>query len=112
MVKASRRRSAKSFYGEALTAAERRVLAEAHEVEGLDGEVALLRTLLRSALQDSGKDLALMLRGMDGLRRLVVARYHLGGKQEEALKAEEPGLLELLAELIKEVAHDSDPGNR
>jgi hypothetical protein len=113
VTKATRRRSTKGFYEEALTAAEKRVLAEARAVEGLDNEVALLRTLLRSALlQDSGKDLALMVRGLDALRRLVVARYGLGGAKEDALKAEEPSLLELLAELMKEVAHDGDPGNR
>ena len=112
VTKARRRRSANSFYAEALTAAEKRVLAEARAVQGLDNEVALLRTLLRSALRDSGGDLALMVRGVDALRRLVVARFDLGGAKEDALKAEEPSLLELLAELMKEVAHDGDPGNR
>ena len=112
VTKTTRRRSAKGFYQKALEAAEKRVLAEAHTVEGLDDEVALLRTFLRSAVQRSGADPALMLRGMDVLRRLVVARHHLGSTEEDALKAEEPSLLELLTELVKEVAHDGDPGNR
>ena len=112
VTKAMRRRSAKSFYHAALEAAEKRVLAEAEAVEGLDDEVALLRTFLRSAVRGSGADLALMLRGMDVLRRLVVARHHLGSTQEDALKAEEPSLLELLRELTEEVAHDGDPESR
>jgi hypothetical protein len=112
MAKTARRRSAKSFYEEALSEAERASTQIALEVEGVDEELAMLRLRLRSAVKAEPKDLALMLRGIDALRRLVETRHRLGEDQTEALAAEIPLLREALSEIAKEVAHDGDPGNR
>ena len=78
-------RAMRRFYEQALTAAENEELGRAQEVGGLDEEIAALRLRLRRVLQDSPKDIALMLRGMDVLRRLVATRYALSRADEDAL---------------------------
>ena len=65
------------FYECALTEAERAELAGALKVTGIDAEIAALRVRLRRVIKEQPEDLALMLRGMDVLRRLLVTRYGL-----------------------------------
>ena len=72
------------FYECALTEAERAELAGALKVTGIDAEIAALRVRLRKVIKEQPEDLALMLRGMDVLRRLLVTRYGLSKKDEEA----------------------------
>lgn len=76
---------ARDFYASALDAAERVSLEEALGVEGLDGEIAVLRVKLREALSARPDDLALMLRGIELLVKAVSARYRLSPKAEEDL---------------------------
>lgn len=75
---------ARRFYEQALTEAERADFAVALEVEGFEEEVAALRLRLRTALKNP-EDLALVLRGMDVLRRMVATRYDLSKPDEQAL---------------------------
>lgn len=78
-----------SFYDKALTEAEQQQLPAAREMEGLDEEIAVLRTKFRSAVeaaQDNTKEeLMLMMRGIDMLVKAVSARYRLSPKAEEDL---------------------------
>ena len=59
---------ARDFYGSALDRAERIELAAAHDVEGLDDEIAVLRMKLRTALAEHPDDLALTLRAKGSMR--------------------------------------------
>jgi hypothetical protein len=81
------RRLARSFYGQALTAAEAHDLPAAQEMSGLDEEIAVLRLKLRSALEERPEDTKLMLRGVELLVRAASAKYRLS-KTDEADLAE------------------------
>lgn len=85
-------KAARDFYGSALDAAERiepeaasDVLEAASEVQGLDGEIAVLRLKLREVLADHPEDLPLMLRGIELLVKAVSARYRLSKRAEDDL---------------------------
>lgn len=82
-----RAKLAQDFYGSALDEAERIALEEARGVEGLDHEIALLRTRLRRLLAEKSEDVQLMLRGIDLLVKAVSARYRLSKQAEEDLAA-------------------------
>jgi hypothetical protein len=83
----------KDFYGSAMGAAERIELEAASEIEGLDKEIAVLRTRLREAVSEHPADFALMLRGMDLLVKAVSARYRLSKEAEEDLSASIAGVV-------------------
>jgi hypothetical protein len=78
---------AESFYHRALDAAEQIEMVEAAEVEGLDQEIALLRTRLRKVVDEKRDDFPLMLRGVDLLVKAVSARYRLSKEAEADLAA-------------------------
>jgi hypothetical protein len=80
-------RLAQRFYEQALDEAERTELAKAGEVEGVDGEMALLRLLLRTALAERPADFALMFRGIDLITRVAAARYRISKDDERDLLA-------------------------
>jgi hypothetical protein len=76
-----------NFYEVAsLTEAERVELRKAAEVENLGDEIALLRVRLKKALEGTAAtDLALIVRGMDTLVKLVAAQYRLSPRAKEEL---------------------------
>lgn len=76
---------AREFYRGALRAAERIELDAASEIEGLDGEIALLRVKLKEALGTRPDDLELMLRGIAMLTKAVSTRYRLSPQAGEDL---------------------------
>jgi hypothetical protein len=80
-------RLAQRFYEQALDEAERTELAKAGEVEGVDGEMALLRLLLRTALAERPADFALMFRGIDLITKVAAARYRISKDDERDLLA-------------------------
>ena len=86
-------RSTKGFYGQALNEAERVLLSEAREIEGLDEEISLLRVKLASALEDQPENMALMLRAVDMLVKAVATKYRLSKKSQENLAEAIDGLL-------------------
>ena len=62
--------SLRNFYvTEGMTEAERIELAEAHGVEGLEHEIALLRVRLKAAINDRPEDLKLLTHGVQTLVR-------------------------------------------
>jgi hypothetical protein len=87
---------ARRFYIQALNEAERAEFAAALDVEGVDGEIAALRLLLRTHLEDRPKDLPLMLRGLDVLRRMVATKYALSRSDSRDLANGAPALLSFL----------------
>ena len=77
---------ARDFYGSALAEAERIELEEAAGIEGLEGEIAVLRVKLREVLlQQRPEYLPLMLRGIGLLVKAVSARYRLSKEAEDDL---------------------------
>jgi len=79
------RRRRRSFYEEALSAAERLELEEARRLEGLDEEIALLRLKLKRALEEEPQNLGLIVKGLELLVRAVSAHYRLSREDEEGL---------------------------
>jgi hypothetical protein len=69
--------SARRFYADALSEAERADLPVALEIEGVDEEIALLRLRIRTALEEHPDDLPLMFKGVDLLAKMVATRYRL-----------------------------------
>jgi hypothetical protein len=98
----TRRPSARRFYEQALSEAERADLPVALEVEGMDEEIAMLRLRLRKALRERPEDLPLMLKGIDALRKMVVTRYKLPREDEHDLEAEAAGVRDEIARLLAE----------
>jgi hypothetical protein len=66
------------FYAEALDEAERLLLSEAQDIEGVGEEIALLRLRLRGLIAQWPADLPLMLRFVEVLGRTVAAQNRLG----------------------------------
>jgi len=76
---------AKSFYAQALSQAERLLLDNAREVEGLDEEIALLRVRLSSLAAQEPENLELLVKGIGMLVRAVSAKYRLSKQAEHDL---------------------------
>ena len=83
--RSSRKASEYDFYASAVSEAERLWLDEAQELQGLDGEIALLRTRLLRLAQDQPEDTALLFRGLELLVKAVAAKYRLSSKSTEDL---------------------------
>ncbi len=86
-------RLARDFYGSALDSAERIEFEAASKIEGLDYEIALLRTKLRNILKESPEDLQLMLCGIELLVKAVSARYRLSKQAEDDLAESLAGVI-------------------
>ena len=86
-------RPKKGFYAQALSEAERVLLSEAREIEGLDEEISLLRMKLASTLEEHPDNMPLMLRAVDMLVKTVAAKYRLSRKSQENLAEAIDGVL-------------------
>lgn len=86
---------ARSFYARALSAADREAFEDAHDIEGLADEVALLRLQIRRLLEEEPVDVKVVQSGMRLLVQTLVAEQRLSGRQAE-------GLGEAAAQLIEE----------
>ncbi len=109
--KPSRRRRgarlARDFYGSALDSAERIEFEAASEIEGLDYEIALLRTKLRRIIVKKPEELQLMLRGIELLVKAVSARYRLSKQAEDDLAESLAGVIRGFGgQLLPEVFRD------
>jgi hypothetical protein len=82
-----------SFYRSALSAAERKHLPQARDVQGLDEEIAVLRLRLRSVLKEHPDNMKLMLKGVELLTRAISARYRLSKDAKADLSAKIKGVL-------------------
>lgn len=87
------KKSKKGFYEQALSDAERVLIPEAKEIEGLDDEIALLRVKLSTALTEHPDNMPLMMRGVDLLVKAVAAKYRLSKKSQDNLAEAIDGVL-------------------
>jgi hypothetical protein len=90
------------FYGSALPEAEKAVFEAALGVEGFEGEVAVLRTLLHQLSEDGLAHPKLLLKGIDLLVKAVVARFRLSPEDEEKFIESVRRMLEATGELWRE----------
>lgn len=86
------------FYASALSEAERILLPEARQIEGLDEEIAVLRMQLRNLLAEKTPEdieaVKLKIRSIETLLKAVVTKYRLSPKAEEDLSQSIKGVLE------------------
>ncbi|HYM15765.1 MAG TPA: hypothetical protein VEZ14_09405 [Dehalococcoidia bacterium] len=62
-------------------------LIEAHEIQGFDEELALLRVRFREVERKDGAQYQLMLKSVELIVRAVVARYRMSPRKAEQLGA-------------------------
>ena len=92
------------FYRSVLSEAERAAFDAALRVEGIDQEVAVLRTRLRQVAGDEA-GFAPLLKGLAMLVRMLAAKYRLApAEQDQVVKAAE----EMLAGLREDLKGGSD----
>lgn len=85
------------FYAQALSEAEKLVLEEARDVEGLDEEIAMLRLKLRELIQNDPDRFDLHLKVTNTIARLVGIRYDISKEQKKSLK-------EAITKVLTEIA--------
>ena len=74
-----------AFYRQALFQAERTKLDQAHQVEGLDEEIALLRVRLSQLVHEQPDKLELLMKGIRLLVQAVAVKYKLSPQAEQNL---------------------------
>ena len=74
------------FYSHALTEAEKLLMEEALELQGLDQEIALLRVKLAELVSDCPDRIDLYLAAANTIARLVTTRYQISKDQKNSLK--------------------------
>jgi hypothetical protein len=77
---------ASDFYAGHLGEGGQEALASARGLEGLEAEIAVLRTLLRDLLAHGSDNPGQVLKAADTLARLVNAQHRLSGRQQQSLK--------------------------
>ena len=82
---AVRKEKGGGFYDSALSEAERVLLPQAKEMEGLEEEIALLRVKLNSAIAQQPENMPLVLKGIAMLTRAVATKYRLSKEAKENL---------------------------
>jgi len=75
-----------AFYAGALPENGAEKLGAASALEGLEAEIAVLRTLLRDLLAKGEDNPGQVLKAADTLARLVSAQHRLSGRQQQSLK--------------------------
>ena len=89
--------SHRGFYSRALEEAEKLELDEAHRLEGVDNEIALLRLELKKSLHDHPEETDLHLKTANAIARLVKIKYQISKEQKNSLK-------DAIARVLTEVA--------
>lgn len=79
------RRRTSSFYERALSASDRELFEDALDVEGVDGEVALLRLHIRRLLEEEPQDSDALRSGIRLLVTALSARHRLTGREAQTL---------------------------
>ena len=92
------------FYTLALTKAEEMELPSALSLEGMDGEIALLRIRLRRLARNKPDEFALLLRGISTLAKALSFKYKLSSVSAEELEKE---MLSTVEELLRAIAEES-----
>ncbi len=74
-----------AFYAGVLSEDERARLEAAREMEGINEEVAILRTMLRDQIMQSPEKVELLFKSMNMLTKVVAAQYKLSPKSQDDL---------------------------
>jgi hypothetical protein len=85
------------FYSRVLDEAEQTDFELATCVEGLDDEIALLRTKIKSVLRHSPERIDLVMQATNALARLIRTRYNIS-------KEDKNGLREAVGNVLRDVA--------
>jgi hypothetical protein len=86
-----------SFYAKVFDEAERLDFELASGVEGIDGEIALLRVKIKSLLENEPDNIRLIMQMTNALERLVRTRYNISKEQRKGLK-------EAIGNVIRDIA--------
>jgi len=87
----------RDFYAKVLDEAERLDFELASGVEGIDGEMALLRVKIKSILEHDPENVKLIMQATNALERLIRTRYKITKEQRK-------GLREAIGNVLREVA--------
>src|ERR1035437_8913964 len=85
------------FYSDVLDENQLQDLEQLDEVEGLDDEIALLRVKIKSLVRKDPDNIALIVRAVESMGRLLKIKYNLG-------KNDKPGLTDAIGNILKGVA--------
>ncbi len=85
------------FYSRVLDETESADYARATEIDGLDGEIALLRVKIKSLLVHDPDNVRLLMQATNSLVRLVQTRYKVG-------KDDKKGMKEAITNVLRDVA--------
>ncbi len=103
-------RSRSSFYARVLGQDQQTALEQARELEGLDEEITLLRTLVQSAAKEDPQGPQL-LKLTDLLVKAVTARARITGKKEDELPEAVAGVLNEIREVLGLTEQEGMPWN-
>jgi hypothetical protein len=95
--KSERGKPKQGFYSHALTEAEKLLMEEAFELQGLDQEIVLLRLKLAELVENHPGRIDLQLTAANAIARLVKIRYQISKEQKNSLK-------EAISRVLTEVA--------
>ena len=85
------------FYARVLDEADQLDFELASGVEGIDGEIALLRVKIKSLLENEPENIRLIMQVTNALERLIRTRYQITKEQRKGLK-------EAIGNVIKDIA--------
>ncbi len=85
------------FYSRVLDEDEQWDFEQATEVDGIDDEIALLRTKIKSVLRHDPENIELIMKAISILSGLIKTRYNIG-------KEDKSGLKEAISNVLKDVA--------
>jgi hypothetical protein len=85
------------FYSRVLDEAEQLDFELATRVEGLDDEIALLRTKIKSVVARDPQNIKLIMQATNALARLVRTRYNISKEDKKSLK-------EAIGNVLRDVA--------
>ncbi|TET25492.1 MAG: hypothetical protein E3J67_03815 [Dehalococcoidia bacterium] len=85
------------FYSKVLDEAEQLDLELAAGVEGIDGEIALLRVKIKSILEKDPENIRLLAAATNALARLVKTKYNIS-------KEDRKGLKEAIGNVLRDIA--------
>ena len=74
------------FYSRVLDEAEQLDFELATGVEGIDGEIALLRVKIKSILENDPENIKLIMQATNALAKLVRTRYNISKEDKKGLK--------------------------
>ena len=85
------------FYSKVLDETEQLDYEQATEVEGIDGEIALLRVKIKSIIRRDPENLDLIIQAINTLTRLVKTKYNIS-------KGDKQGLKEAISNVLRDIA--------